>query len=51
MRYSLKMLHFPAGDAQQAVKYMELRDEILIREINLRIIDIYIEALGMDERG
>lgn len=34
-------LSFPSGDAKWAVKYMECRNEILSREINLGVIDIY----------
>lgn len=34
-------LSFLSEDVKRAVKYMELRNEILSGEINLRVIDIY----------
>ena len=47
-------LSFPSGDAKWAVKYMECRNEILSREINLGVIDIYSylsHEYGLDGLG
>lgn len=44
-------LSFPSVDAKYAVKYMQYRNEILYRELNLGAIDIYIETEVMNMDG